>query len=149
MPGLKLCQMMNRLTGGHRCLPGASDEELWIPVSSTCSQSKDRTHLESGAVCPGHSSARPEWCCCGKCNGGSSEPSPGDTHNHICITQGHCKPGMPAQDPGMDLNPISHSPACFPLCCVNWGYVLGTPWLLAQCECMILTSFVENGAASV
>lgn len=38
---LRLCQMMNRLTGGHRCLPGASSEEPWSPVcTSTCSSQR-------------------------------------------------------------------------------------------------------------
>lgn len=41
MPRLRLCQMMNRLTGRCRCLPGASGEDPWSPVySTTCSSQR-------------------------------------------------------------------------------------------------------------
>lgn len=47
---LRLYQMMNRLTGVESCL-------LFSLL-----QSKGRKHLDSCAVFPRHSSARPEWC---------------------------------------------------------------------------------------
>lgn len=86
MPRLRLCQAMNRLTGRHRCLPGASGEELWCPIySSTCSSQRAGNiwtvvQFAQGTLLQSQSGVR-----CGKQNRDSSEPSLRNTRDPFAL----------------------------------------------------------------